>query len=326
MFQPESINYEKFDNAMLSFQKVCGGILNLDTSKRLIGKSNAHTFFESYKGSFYDEENRCIRQDTRSIHINRVFSVFTVFQNYMKQENNPGNDNWLNVPNKPVVIDFGAGSPVKGIKIMVSEIYKFAVKQREAARNFIDSHENISEDIMEEMEDEHPELHWADAFLLKIYQLFETVSPTPELTKMLEDRIKFFKQKLCIEDGPPNVASGKGADIGGLVNVLQNTLSSIKLPEGEAMPNGNQIGNVLNTMFSNEGTQNVIQNMLGDLNGCNNFGDIMNKAINSFNDPKISQIMKETVENTVDGALVENQKMKEAGQIETAGKAVEQTE
>src|SRR6056297_11534 len=147
-------NYEKFDNAMKEFLRVCEKILEKDAKSRLIGTDSTHNFFNKYQNSFLTPQKK-VREDTRLIHIDRVVDTLQNFQNLINQGTNLESDNWLLITSKPVVIDFGAGSPVKGIKLLSSSIYKKAKKLRTSAENFIKGKEELGEDVVEELRDEH---------------------------------------------------------------------------------------------------------------------------------------------------------------------------
>jgi hypothetical protein len=111
----------------------------------------------------------------------------------------------------------------RNVKINLTWFYNQAVEKAQQAQTFISS---LVETMREEETAKHPELKWADTFLLHLYQLFHESSSSANEKKTFKGHIVTIQRKLGMQ-------VDEEADGGIIGNVLDQFKSfGLELPEG----------------------------------------------------------------------------------------------
>ena len=281
-----------FDDAYHKFFLINDKIFAVDRKTNLkVGKDAIFKAYAKFKSSY--------RGDTRTIHreiVNKIFEKFCVF---IFQTNNNKDDSWLT--RNAVIFNFGEGfKDIKGVKLMVTGIYRKACRLRDSANEAIEEQcgglkGDDKEDMKLQIEESYPELYYPDAYLLRLYELLSISIESPTYKKKLESRITFFRKELGLEETKPKTGLNNMLN---MVSGLMNNMG-IKLPDGMELPDESKIMSTVNNMMNNEGTQNMIGNFFKEMQGCNSIKDVLSTVTDKMNDPELNETLNQCLGDVI---------------------------
>lgn len=173
----------------------------------------------------------------------------------------------------------------KHVRVMLSAIFKIAYElQLTAEENVKDLGEEYATSL---------DLIRTDILMLHLMRIFYQLidgSDKERLGKIvthLEDKLS-VKKTVEEEKKPLSVDTGA---LSGLFSLATNMMQKMGFepPVDMKPPSEHEISNVISSVFNNEGTQSVIQQMFSSLKGCDDMGSAIQAVIKSVADPATLQ-------------------------------------
>lgn len=240
--------------------------------------------------------------------------VETVYNRYrVNILNTLNDDNWIRKGN--VVIQFGQG--VKGlpekcklVRIMVSSIYQMACELQVQAEKSL---EGLDEKYSQGAGGKN--LIRPRILLLHLFRMFYYLNDgidKPQLGTIVtacEEELGITKKTVGSEPwnvntnlNASNVANalGNGAGLSGIFTMATTMMEKLgyKPPEGIKAPSEAEITNIMTGVFNHETTQNAIQGMFTQLQGCNDFNSMVQTVVKSVADPTTMEAIQGAVIQT----------------------------
>jgi hypothetical protein len=220
-------------------------------------------------------------------------------------------DRWLRTGR--LVIQFGEGMKStkeleekrKQVRVMLSDIFLIACDLQAQAEKSLDG---IDEQFAQAAGGK--DLIRPNILLLHLMRIFYHLNDSAdkaqlgEILTQLENDLGVPKKTVGEEpwkvveqaSTTPQAAGG----LSGLFTMATNMMQKMgyQPPPGMKPPTETEISNVINTVFSNETTQNAIQGMFSSLNGCQDFGTAVQQVVKNVTDPKTMGAIQESVMQT----------------------------
>lgn len=241
---------------------------------------------------------------------------FEYFQNIYKKKrleilDTIKDDKWIRLGN--INVQFGEGTKVssemenkrKKIKIMLSDIYKIALDLQSIAEKTLDgiddqmANESVGKDLIR-----------PNILLLHLTRIFYFLNDDLDKDK-LGEIVTHLETVLCVTKRTVIPDSMKIVDqtvnspgmSNGLTSLFTMATSMMekmgyKPPPGMKPPSDGEISQVINTVFGNETTQNVIHGMFSSLKDRNDFGTAVQEIIKNVTDPKTLESIQDSVKQT----------------------------
>ena len=222
-------------------------------------------------------------------------------------------DSWLR--NGRVVIQFGElikNNPEleerrKQLCIMLSQIFNIAIDLQTKAEEML---ETVGESLVQTS---NKDLIRPNILLLHLFRIFYYLNEGRDkqqlgiiLTK-LEDELGIKKKTVDLfKETPIPSATGSGASaIGGLYTMAAELMGKFGFapPADMVPPTEEQIGTVMNSVFSNETTQAAIGNMVASLKDCTDLGSSIQTIMKTVGDPATIEAFQGTINETVKSAM-----------------------
>lgn len=208
------------------------------------------------------------------------------------------NDSWLR--KNSIIVQFGEGleNVNKEIRIMLSSIYNTACQLRKDAETNLDG-------LPDEAYENCQELIYPDIFMLHLYRLFrESLPHDNEDRPKLNTLVVEIEKELGIES-ESQVQANASSGFSGIVNLVSSILPKLGIPELDMskMPSEGEISSIFNNLLNNPQTQNTISSVLTNLSDCQDLSQMATKLLSGLNDPKLTEVITNTVETTVAGAI-----------------------
>jgi hypothetical protein len=228
----------------------------------------------------------------------------------MKILNTRTDDSWLQKEN--VIIQFGQGlrelpERCKQIRIMVSNIYKMACELQVQAEKSL---EGLDEKYSQGAGGK--DLIRPRILLLHLFRMFYALTDgidKPQLGTIItayEEELNVPKKTVGSEPwnlnnniNPANIM-GNGAGLSGIFTMATNMMEKLgyKPPEGIKAPTEAEITNIMTGVFQHETTQNAIQGMFTQLQGCNDFNSMVQTVVKNVADPTTMEAIQGAVIQT----------------------------
>lgn len=285
-----SVNLEDFNLAYQQLFKIVENIIKASHIIR-IGSDNAFT-------KRYHKFRKIYRSDTMEIHVETIEKLLDhCILNIMANPKNNEDDTWIS--DNSIIIDL-APERKSDHKLMATGFYLRSKRiQQELNDNINAKCDGIGltgialEDHRMELEESCPEIHYPDVLLLKMYQVLRVVAKEPAHIKMLDQRVKHFKQKLGLSDNTPKTAGGQG----GFMNMAMSALKSMGMPvpDNANIPDDNQIGQIMKSFIDNDATKNLFNGLLQDFQGSDDIKGTLAKIVQRVEDPQIGEAIERTL-------------------------------
>ncbi len=199
----------------------------------------------------------------------------------------PDNDRWLREGS--VTIHFGeeVNRPIRNAMLHLSIIYNTSCKVRDDTQDHLDGLPDVDQNV---------ELIYPDLYLLYLYSIFYELSDSEDDKKKLGGYIGDLEKVTGKKNSKRNTSSKPAEGLDGMLNAATGMMEQfgIKMPEGQKMPSGSDLTNVLNNALQNPQTKSMFGNMVKDLQECNNVGDLVGKLVGNLG--SIDPSMKETLQ------------------------------
>ena len=197
-----------------------------------------------------------------------VFPFNQIYENNTRSIlRGPHRDGWISTGS--IIIKFSEKT-----KIHLSVIYNISCKLRDDIRENSRGLPNSNQ---------AKELIYPDEILLNLYRIFY------ELTESEEDQTKLSEHIKELEDitGSKKSKSKSSDDdgFGGLIETATGMMEQfgIKLPDGQKLPSSQEVSEQLKGAMSNPQISSMFGNMMKEMQGCNNIGDVVGKALGQLN-------------------------------------------
>ncbi len=227
-------------------------------------------------------------------------------------------DSWLR--NGDITIHFGEGmksdpeieAKRKNVKILLSAIYLIAcdLQQMELmSRDGLD--EKFAAATKDELRPNIILLH-----LMRIFYHLHDGKDKEELVNIvdkLETQLGVTKKtKQFLSQNDLSSAPTTGA-LSGIFNLATDMMKKlgVNAPENLKPPTETEISDVINKVFSNDATQNAIQNMLSSMKDTKDFGSAFQQVIKTVANPETIGNLQESIKQTTEIALHEAQQNKD---------------
>ena len=222
--------------------------------------------------------------------------------------NTRNDDSWIRKGS--VVIQFGQGvrglpEKCKQVRIMVSNIYQMACELQVQAEKRL---EGLDEKYSQGAGGK--DLIRPTILLLHLFRMFYYLNDgidKPQLGAIVsayEEELGLTKKTVGSE--PWNVSSvaanalGNGSGLSGIFTMATTMMEKLgyKPPEGIKAPTESEITNIMTGVFNHETTQNAIQGMFTQLQGCNDFNSMVQTVVKSVADPNTMEAIQGAVIQT----------------------------
>ena len=228
-------------------------------------------------------------------------------------------DRWLRSGN--LVVQFGDGIKApsreieekrKLVRLMLTDIYLIAADLQRQAEEAMNELSDISPDV------DGKDLIRTNILMLHLMRIFYHLNDGAD-KKIIGEVVTFLETELgvtkrtVVAPNPATVATsvigvpGSPATIGGLSSLFTMATSmmeqfGMKPPAGLKPPTEQEITTVMTNVFSNEATQNALKSVITGLNGTQDFGSAIQKAVASVTDPVTLAAIQGSVMNTAQQA------------------------
>lgn len=183
----------------------------------------------------------------------------------------PAGDSWLTTTGKEVTVNFGEQFSLRNdIKIHLTIIYSNACKIRDQIEESLQGLPDINQ---------AEELLYVPTFMLRLYEIFAEVCDFKEDKEKLEDFIDILSKEAKIKTTKAKAANND--PLSGFMDMVTPIMKQmgVQLPEGQKMPSAQELTNNLQTMMQRPEVSSKIGNVLKDLQGCNNLGEMFSKVM-----------------------------------------------
>lgn len=198
----------------------------------------------------------------------------------------PDRDGWLK--NGNIVIHFGEESrPIKDAKIHLSVIYNTSCKIKKDTAELLKGFPNS---------DQSKELVYPKKYLLYLYRIFNEVCESEEDQSKISDYIYDLEKETGVNKGRKKRGGG---------DTLMDTATELmeqfgfKMPEGQSLPSGDQLSQQLKGVMSNPQISSTFGNIIKEVQGCDNVGDMLSKVVGSLGSAGMDTATVETLKDTV---------------------------
>lgn len=224
----------------------------LDTWKEVKGGSKKDPILRSFK-----RFNGTVFPMSHETHMEEVKAVFnTEYKRIFQNEADPLDDAWITNQNgKNIKLTFG---DQKNCCLMISLIYERANILSNEADAMVNEQcgDDPDQSVIDEIENNYPELDYPDKYLLSLYTVFETTQGRAVKSK-LATRIKAFKEALRILPVSGRDPSAMMGVFGNLIKSCGFDTSSMQMPDAEQIPDmiqkfaGGDMQNLLSGVIEN---------------------------------------------------------------------------
>ena len=225
-------------------------------------------------------------------------------------------DRWLRTGN--IVVQFGEGTKApsreieekrKLVRIMLSDIYLIACDLQRQAEEVLSEigadtgDKDISRDLIR-----------SSILMLHLMRIFYHLNEGND-KKQLGEIVTFLEIELGVSKRTISMSSvdvatkaaTAGAATGGLSSLFHLATNMMKQfgvepPKDMIPPSEEEITKVISNVFSNEATQGVLQSVITGLNGTQDFGTAIQKAVAGVTDPKTMEAIRSSVMSTAEQA------------------------
>lgn len=211
----------------------------------------------------------------------------------------PARDSWLSSTTKTgIIVNFGEQFDLKNdIKIHLSAIYANACKNRDQIEESLQGLPDI---------EQAEELLYVPKFMLRLYEIFVEVCGSKEEKEKLSDYIDILSREAKVKRNVKKTATSDDP-LSGFMDVASNIMKQvgIQMPEGQKMPSAQELSSKLQTMMARPEVSSKIGNVMKDLQGCNNFGEMIGKVMGNLGNLQESpegETIKDTLQSTVESA------------------------
>lgn len=316
--QNEVVNVQEVNNEVVKaeFKKT-----SFDREFRMFMKQAGETISERYSAMIEMGDIR-VEQVCLNRYLN-IYNAMTPEEHFEYIEmiynrhrtsilNTRNDDSWIRKGN--VVIQFGQGvkglpEKCKQVRIMVSNIYQMACDLQAQMEKSL---EGLDEKYSQGAGGKN--LIRPSILLLHLFRMFYYLNDgidKPKLGEIVtayEDELRIEKKTVGSEpwnvnkNVNGNVANvmGNGAGLSGIFNMATTMMEKmgIKPPEGLKPPTEEQIANIMTGVFSDQNTQNAIQGMFTQLQGCNDFNSMVQTVVKNVADPNTMEAIQGAVIQT----------------------------
>lgn len=251
----------------------------------------------------YNEYKGCFRPDTQYIHFDIVSELYESIQYDMfsNSQTSEDNDTWLLENN--VTFDLGKVIGEKYIKLMCSSVYLKARKLRDNANKNIDQqcknlNKKKAEIMRNNLEDSYPEIYYPEAFLLKLYKVFQCVNQNKVHEENLKERINYFNEELGLEE-----SSNKKGNLSGFMGFATNMVKNMGFQLPENLPSEENLGKMVNNFMNNQQTKEMISSVFSGLGDLKDIKDpakaqeVTNNMLKKLTDPSLAESFTANIKN-----------------------------
>lgn len=208
------------------------------------------------------------------------------------------NDNWLK--KNTIKIQFGDGVNLtekhRKYCIMLSNFYIKACEQEEEAEKRFTNPDNSNEN-----ENECFELIRRQVILLHLYRIFRLVIEKTDDHGKLDEIINDLEVNLgikegervpCKENSKENSKDGKeqppANPLNGMSDMITQVLDRMGIKsESDKKPSGEELGKVINSVFSDSNTQNALGEFVKNMQGCNDISQMFTIVSDGLKNPNL---------------------------------------
>jgi hypothetical protein len=214
--------------------------------------------------------------------------------------NGLSSDSWL--LNGKIKIIFGEGTPSANprVAIQLSAIYSIASKLRKEAEDRLEGMPNSdSENCID--------LIRSDVILLHLYRIFRECCKEKQDRDKIVEVIKELEKDLgvgvtsTVNTAVPDTTQNN--PFGNILGAATQAFSGmgLKLPDGQKLPDGAQMGKIINDLVTSNAAQSLLSNVFGGLQGATSFPDAFAKIATTFQDPKMIDNMSKAISQIAPG-------------------------
>ena len=277
----ESNDLVEFDRSLSDLYTLMKAIIKAHEKHRLNLSSKRNPFL--YKLEKYIRIYDRTEPDEHLWYFTRLYTV-----NRTAILRGPDRDGWLK--NGNIVIHFGeeAGRPIKDAKIHMSVIYNTSCKIKDDTIELLKGLPNS---------DQSKELVYPKKYLLYLYRIFNEVCDSEEDQSKISDYIYDLEK----ETGTKRSGKKSGSSGDTLMDTATELMGQFgfKLPEGQSLPSGDELSKQLKGVMNNPQISSTFGNILKEVQGCNNVGDMLSKVVGSLGSAGMDTSTMETLKDTV---------------------------
>lgn len=188
----------------------------------------------------------------------------------------PARDSWLVSANKAgIIVNFGEQFGLKNdIKIHLSAIYANACKNRDQIEESLQGLPDI---------EQAEELLYVPKFMLRLYEIFSEVCENKEEKEKLSEYVDTLAREAKVKRNTKK-ANTSDDPISGIMDVASGFMKQmgLQMPEGQKMPSAQELSSKLQSMMARPEVSSKIGNVMKDLQGCNNIGEMIGKVMGNL--------------------------------------------
>jgi hypothetical protein len=300
----EDPKIKRFDLSIRELLQICTSVFGnkedtLDLSPT--GKVQQYISCVSKYQKCYD------RTDPNSIKSTHLDIFKCVYDGFKKHILNDGhvNDEWLLKGKINIMYGSNFGQKTQ-IIIPLSVAYNLACINKDEYITQFKNNKNKSKNINDD--DENTDdiiLDYPELIIYYVYQIFSCLElPADELTK-INSMVIDVETNLDIE--PLNINANKndsfggngGSDFGGIMKFATNIMKSSGMPTPPQSELGGQnLGDAIGKVFSNEKTTKAIGSMFQGLGDCKDIGAVINQLVAGFQNTELTSAISETLQGS----------------------------
>ena len=239
--------------------------------KKIVKTNEKHNLnLSSRKNPILGGLERYIKVYDRTDPEEHVLPFSNIYNNNTRQIlRGPHRDGWIR--DGSIIIKWSEKT-----KIHLSIIYNTSSKLRENIKENLKGLPNA---------DQSKELIYPDEILLHLYRIFYELSDSEEDQSKLTEHIRELEDITGIKKSKHNKKSKNDDALGGLIETATGMMEQfgIKLPEGQKLPSSDDVSKQLKGAMSNPQVSSMFGNMMKEMQGCNNIGDVVGKALGHLN-------------------------------------------
>lgn len=230
-------------------------------------------------------------------------------------------DRWLR--NGRVIIQFGEGinlkpavqAKLKQTRIMLSDIFLIACDLQTQAEKALDGIEGVDDTTIQAAGGK--DLVRPTILLLHLMRIFYYLAPDSDkdqvgavVTRLESDlgmtRRTVGQEPWKTQQNAVPMSQAATGGLSGLFTMAQGLMEKMgyQPPPGMKPPSEGEISKVIESVFSNQTTQNAIQGMFTSLQGCQDFGSAMQQVVGNVTDPTTMAAIQESVAQTAQAAAM----------------------
>ncbi len=207
------------------------------------------------------------------------------------------NDSWLK---EDVIIQFGDGvkglsEKCKDIRIMLSSIYCCALELQETAKKLVT---DLSDEFAQNRDLIRPSI-----ILLHLMRIFYAICEEDD-KKQIGDIVTTLEVDLNIKTRTvkSTVKFNGESSFEGIFNIAKSAMKAggIDVPDEIQAPTNDQFKEVMDTLFSNEGTKSLFQKFAASLKNSNDLGNTVQNLFQTAIDPETMQTIQNSFVQTAE--------------------------